>query len=152
MHNIWKKRPTNKWVIVTKRGKSVITLEMLVAILVTIHWTKTLFKLVCDNDKSNNFINSLPLGNFSCFFVVCWFFFKNQLFWKILSGIPYECQTDWIQIRPDVLSGLIWVQSVCKGYEQTTLVGRNPWQLSLALQLVLTDREQQFGCHLVCKT
>ena len=30
---------------------------------------------------------------------------------KILLG----CQTVWIQIRPDVLSGLIWVQTVCKG-------------------------------------
>ena len=28
-------------------------------------------------------------------------FFQNQLFRKILSGIPKECQTDWIQIRPD---------------------------------------------------
>ena len=48
------------------------------------------------------------------------FFFQNQIFRKILSGIPFECQTDWIQIRPDILSGLIWVQSVCKGYQQTT--------------------------------
>ena len=30
--------------------------------------------------------------------------------------MPSECQTDWIQIK---MSGLIWVQSVCKGYEQT---------------------------------
>ena len=37
------------------------------------------------------------------------FFFKNQLFRKILSGIPSECQTDWMKIRPDVLSGLIWI-------------------------------------------
>ena len=37
---------------------------------------------------------------------------------KFLTG----CQTDWVQIRPDVLSCLIWVQSVCIGYEQTTLV------------------------------
>ena len=50
--------------------------------------------------------------------------FQNQLFRKILSGIPSECQTDWIQIRPDVLSGLIWVQSVCKSYQQTTLGGK----------------------------
>ena len=49
-------------------------------------------------------------------------FFQNQLFQKILSGIPSECQTDWIQIRPDVLSGLVRVDSVCKGYEHTTLV------------------------------
>ena len=51
------------------------------------------------------------------------FFFQNQLFPKIISGIPSECQTDWIPIRRVILSGLIWVQSVCKGYQQTTLVG-----------------------------
>ena len=34
-------------------------------------------------------------------------FFQNQLFQKILPGIPYECQTVWIQIRPDILLGLI---------------------------------------------
>ena len=34
-----------------------------------------------------------------------------------------ECQTLWIQIRPDLLSGLIWVQTVCKGYQQITPVG-----------------------------
>ena len=55
-----------------------------------------------------------------CFFVV----FLNQLFRKILSGIPSECQTDWIQIRPDILSGLIWVHSVCNGYDQTTVVDK----------------------------
>ena len=29
-------------------------------------------------------------------------------------------QTVWIQIRPDSLSGLIWVQTICKSYQQTT--------------------------------
>ena len=58
------------------------------------------------------------LGNFSRFFVVCLFFFQNQLFQKSISGIPSECQTVWIRIRPDLLSGLIWVQTVCKGYQQ----------------------------------
>ena len=42
-------------------------------------------------------------------------FLSDQLFLKSLSGIPSECQIDWIQIRPDILSGLIWIQSVCKG-------------------------------------
>ena len=37
--------------------------------------------------------------------------------WKL--QIPSECQTDWIQI----LSGLIGVQTVCKGYQQTIQVG-----------------------------
>ena len=47
-------------------------------------------------------------------------FFQNQLFEE---RKPSECQTVWIQIRPEVLSGLIWIQIVCKGYQQTTLVG-----------------------------
>ena len=51
-------------------------------------------------------------------------FFQNQLFHKILSGIPSEWQTVWIQIRPDFLSGLIWVQTVCKGDQQTAQVGK----------------------------
>ena len=51
------------------------------------------------------------LGNFSCFLSSA-DFFQNWLFWKILSGIPIECQTIWIQIRPDILSGLIWFQNV----------------------------------------
>ena len=29
-----------------------------------------------------------------------------------------ECQTVWIKIRPDIMSGLIWVQTFCKGYQQ----------------------------------
>ena len=47
-------------------------------------------------------------------------FFQNQLFQTILSGIPSECQTDWIQIWSNILSGLTCVQSGCKGYGQTT--------------------------------
>ena len=26
----------------------------------------------------------------------------------------HQCQTVWTQIRPDILSGMIWVQAVCK--------------------------------------
>ena len=39
-------------------------------------------------------------------------FFQNQLFRKIISGIPTECQTVWIQIGPDILLGPICVQTV----------------------------------------
>ena len=63
------------------------------------------------------------LGHFSCFFVACWLF-QNQFFRKILSGIASEFRTVCIQIRPDFLSGLIWVQTICKGYQQTTLVNK----------------------------
>ena len=69
------------------------------------------------------------LGNMAVFFVVCWTFFHDQLFWKILSGIPSEHQAVWIQIRPDVLLGLIWFQTVCKSYQQMTLVGNELWTM-----------------------
>ena len=51
-------------------------------------------------------------------------FFKISLFLVVafflndLSGISVGCQAVWIQIMPDVLSGLIWVQIVCKRYQQ----------------------------------
>ena len=43
------------------------------------------------------------------------------LFLKHLSGtcISVECQAVWIEIMPNVLLGLIWVQIVCKGYQLT---------------------------------
>ena len=64
------------------------------------------------------------LGNLECFFFSSADFFQNQLFGKILSGIPSACQTVWIQIKGDASSGPIWVHTVCKGYQQTTLVGK----------------------------
>ena len=33
-----------------------------------------------------------------------------------LSGLPSEWHTVWIQIRPDILSDLIWVRTFWKGY------------------------------------
>ena len=47
-------------------------------------------------------------------------FFRKNSFRTTIS----ECQTDWIKIRPDVLLDLFWVQTVCKGYQQMTLVGK----------------------------
>ena len=65
-----------------------------------------------------------PWEIFHAFCRLLIFFFQNQLFRKFLPGIPSECVTDWIQIRPDVLSGLVWVQSVCKSYQQKTPGGK----------------------------
>ena len=83
-------------------------------------------EMVMDEDEGRE--DTEPVNNFACWEILHAFlssadFFQNQLFRKILSGLPSECQTVWIQIRPDPLSGLIWVQIVCKGYQQTTLVG-----------------------------
>ena len=49
------------------------------------------------------------------------FFLKVNLF-KNLSGTLSENQKVWIQIRNNILSVLIWDQTVCKGYQQTTKV------------------------------
>ena len=61
-----------------------------------------------------------------------------NFFQKILSGIPSEGEKDWIQMMPNILLGLIWVQSVCKGYEQMTLVGN---ELTLAFMLLLSSAD-----------
>ena len=46
--------------------------------------------------------------------------FQNKLFRRFFSGLPSECQkTVWIKIRPEILSGLILIQTVC----QKTLAG-----------------------------
>ena len=55
-----------------------------------------------------NTLNSLP----TCFFCCLLIFSKS---------IPSECQTVWIQIRPNKISGLIWVQTLRKSYQKTTL-------------------------------
>ena len=62
------------------------------------------------------------LGNFSCYCCRLLTFFKNELFQKNLSGTLFQCQTVWIQFRTDIMSVLIWVQTVCKDYQQTTKV------------------------------
>ena len=64
-------------------------------------------------------INSLlATGYFFMPFLWSADFFQNRLFKKILSGVAPKCQTVLIKIRPDTLSGLIQVQSVCIGYQQ----------------------------------
>ena len=47
-------------------------------------------------------------------------FCHQLIFLKKISfpGIPLECQTVWIQIRTDIMSVLIWIQIVCKAYQQ----------------------------------
>ena len=60
------------------------------------------------------------LHNFSSFLLSSADFFKKNK--NILSGTLSECQMVWIQIRTNILSVLIWVQTVCKDYQHTTKV------------------------------
>ena len=55
-------------------------------------------------------------------------FFPKSTSLKFLSGKPPECQTVWIQIRSELLSGLIWVQAVSNSYQRTTLVGKRKFE------------------------
>ena len=63
------------------------------------------------------------------------FWYSQHMFWlrnktiifsyTLLSGgLPSACQTVWILTRSDVMSGLIWIQTVCIGYKQTKLAGK----------------------------
>ena len=60
-------------------------------------------------------LNSLHPGYFFIFLSSA-DFFQNKLFRKLLSGLLSECKPFWIQVI-----SLIWVQTVCKVYQQTTL-------------------------------
>ena len=69
-------------------------------------------------------VNSCTPGKSFMFFIVVCCFFSKLTFSKKKNQkflIPSECQTDWVQIRPYVSSGRIWVQIVYKGYQQMTL-------------------------------
>ena len=55
------------------------------------------------------------------------------------------CQTVWTQIRPNILSGLIWLQTVCQSYQQMTLVGK---ELSMHAQLSSGTRSLISGLRL----
>ena len=73
---------------------------------------------------TNNINGHILLKLFACWDILHDFlssteFFKINFFQIILSGIPSECPTVWIWVRLDVLSGLTWVQTVCKNYQQT---------------------------------
>ena len=77
-------------------------------------------------DTSRNFLSSAD------------FFFK-----KIISRISSEGQTVWIQIWPDILSGLILIQTVCKGYQQMILV-RKDFFGHLLIDLKITFSKNYF--------
>ena len=56
------------------------------------------------------------------------------------------CQTVWIHIRTDDLLLLIWVQTVCKGYQQTTKVAANKERVKVpSSQSVLKKKYRQMN-------
>ena len=67
-------------------------------------------------------LNLCMLGKFVSFCRLLIFFKTRDFFKNNISKHHRSCQTVRIQIRPDVLSSLIWVQTVCKDCQKTTLV------------------------------
>ena len=73
--------------------------------------------------------NSIAGSKLFAYWVILHIFCRLLIFSKLTfsrknSGTLSEYQVVWIQIRTDILSVLIWVQTVCKGYQQTTLAGK----------------------------
>ena len=79
---------------------------------------KLLVMLCTGSIFSTDFVFSVT---FHAFVVFCCLFSKSDFFTKKnISATLSECQTVWIKIRTDILLVLIWVQTVCKGYQQMT--------------------------------
>ena len=62
-------------------------------------------------------------------------FYSKLSFKKNRSGTLSECQTVWIQIRTDILSVLIWVQTVCKQYQLTTKFAASKERVNLSIRV-----------------
>ena len=65
-----------------------------------------------------------------------------------------ECQTVWMWIRTDDLSVMIWVQTVCEGYQQITIIAASKERVNSDCRIiwakpVLIVCEQQ-GCRPAC--
>ena len=76
------------------------------------------------------------------------FLLSANIFQNILPGITSECQTAWIQIRPNILSDLIWVQTVCKEYQQMTKVAASKDRVNSAYWVTLLCI---LGTFVVCR-
>ena len=62
-----------------------------------------------------------PLGKFTIFCRLL--IFSKSNFLKNSFRNTIRVSNSLIQIRPDILSGQIWFQNFCKGFQQTTVGG-----------------------------
>ena len=79
-----------------------------------------------DYIRRPNSPNSLDAKQFFKLLLSSVDFFQSKLFQKLIKAYHFSVKIVWIQTRPDSQSGLtdlICVQSVCKGYQQTTKPG-----------------------------
>ena len=95
-------------------------------------------------------VNTMPFGYFKAGHIlfVYWEIFhafmpsadflKMNFFEKFFQEC-HQCQTVWSQIRTNILCGLVWVQIVCKRYQQTTLVGKEFTMYFTIISMVTED-------------
>ena len=81
-----------------------------------------------------------------------------EIFEDFDSADPDEVQTVWIQIRAHIQSVLIWLQTVCKGYQQMIKVTASKeivrdrkyitliFQRKIAIIFLSTSLNMCFGC------
>ena len=72
---------------------------------------------------------------------VCWVFFhafvvKLNILKNYFMNAISECLMVWIQIRTDILLVLNWVQTVCKGHQQTKKVSSSKERIKAAFKNV----------------
>ena len=74
----------------------------------------------------------------------------NLLFQKLHSAIPSECQTFRIQFKFGILSFLIWVPAVFKGYQQMTQVGIELMSIKIIFQYIAQyySRVEDYFCQI----
>ena len=76
-------------------------------------------------------ITLCKLGNFTCFCCCLLTFFKINFFKKFFLEHYQIVKQFWIQIRTDILSVLIWVQAVCKDYQQITSIAASKERVNI---------------------
>ena len=100
------KTPLNNYPKINKNTNTLCALEE-----PQIFYAKVLHEVL---DFVHNYRREIYMFN-SAYWEVLHAFFKINFFENFFKETPSECQTVWIQIRADILMGLFWVQTVCKG-------------------------------------
>ena len=78
-------------------------------------------------------INYLCWVTFNDFLLI--YFFSKLTFYFSVPLIIIECQMVWFQIRADVFSVLIWVQTFCKCYQRMTKIAASMVTIMCLLNL-----------------
>ena len=62
----------------------------------------------------------------------------------------FDCQAVWIQIMTDILSVLLWVQTVCKGYQQQTKVAASKERVEswIFLTPMSSEKSDKISCRI----